>query len=173
MAPNKELERTKSEPSFASGRGTAALAAQFRRCGAIVRTCDMRLAWPRLLFFEAMPASHLDFLERLSPYDRGPDCICAHGGLDSRDAGVWSTSGGRPGSRERTASPTITVVPTRSSMDTGTMRSWTVVAGPHRRSSGRQSESTRSATASSRPCGYPMADCFEVQRYRESCRRDV
>jgi serine/threonine protein phosphatase 1 len=53
-------------------------------------------------FFEAMPASHLDFLERLLPYYEGPDCICAHGGLDpgrarledqSREAWLWGSDG--------------------------------------------------------------------------------
>ena len=34
MAPNKESERTRSEPSFSSGPRTAALAARFRRCSA-------------------------------------------------------------------------------------------------------------------------------------------
>jgi serine/threonine protein phosphatase 1 len=70
------------------------------RAGASLVLGDAAL--PYELFFEAMPASHLDFLERLSLYDRGPDCICAHGGLDPRDprlehqgreAWIWGADG--------------------------------------------------------------------------------
>ena len=40
MAPTKELVRTRSEPSFASGRGTAALAPQFSRFGGLTGNAE-------------------------------------------------------------------------------------------------------------------------------------
>ena len=59
-------------------------------------------ALPYDLFFEAMPANHLEFLEGLLPCDLGPDCVCAHGGLDPgepslnrqpREAWLWGSDG--------------------------------------------------------------------------------
>ncbi len=61
-----------------------------------------QIALPYEQFFAAVPPSHLDFLEHLQPYHRGPDAICAHGGLDPRepslerqprDAWLWGRDG--------------------------------------------------------------------------------
>ena len=37
---------------------------------------------PYDLFFDAMPASHLDWFERLQVSYRSADCFCSHGGVD-------------------------------------------------------------------------------------------
>jgi hypothetical protein len=57
---------------------------------------------PYDLFFDTVPASHLAFFENLSPYYRGADGICVHGGLDPQvlslpeqtvEALIWGTKG--------------------------------------------------------------------------------
>ncbi|MGE5358913.1 MAG: metallophosphoesterase [Bacteroidales bacterium] len=57
---------------------------------------------PYDLFFDELPATHLDFLQQLAVYHRTPDCVCTHGGLDparsrvedqSREACLWGTDG--------------------------------------------------------------------------------
>jgi serine/threonine protein phosphatase 1 len=51
-------------------------------------------------FFDCVPTDHLQFFERLRPYHRTADCVCAHGGVDpsvaelhrqAREALLWGT----------------------------------------------------------------------------------
>ena len=46
-----------------------------------------RCALPYDVFFEAMPASHKEFFDRLTLSFRNDDCICTHAGLDPRLTG--------------------------------------------------------------------------------------
>jgi serine/threonine protein phosphatase 1 len=61
-----------------------------------------RAALPYDLFFDVVPESHMEFFESLLTHHEGPDCICAHGGLDpsgvplenqSRNALLWGGDG--------------------------------------------------------------------------------
>jgi serine/threonine protein phosphatase 1 len=48
---------------------------------------------PYGLFFESMPAAHLEFLANgLLPFHRTPDCVCVHGGVDPARAGIEDQS---------------------------------------------------------------------------------
>jgi serine/threonine protein phosphatase 1 len=59
-------------------------------------------AVPYDLFFDAMPPDHVRFLEGLLACYRTPDCLCVHGGVDSRvpllqdqprEALIWGAGG--------------------------------------------------------------------------------
>jgi serine/threonine protein phosphatase 1 len=43
---------------------------------------------PYHVFFDGLPAAHVRFFDTLRPFFEGPDCVCTHGGLDPRVAGV-------------------------------------------------------------------------------------
>jgi serine/threonine protein phosphatase 1 len=43
---------------------------------------------PYEAFFECVPQEHIRFFEGLRPYHQSEDCLCAHGGLDTRVARV-------------------------------------------------------------------------------------
>jgi serine/threonine protein phosphatase 1 len=43
---------------------------------------------PYEAFFDCVPEEHIRFFEGLRPYHQSADCVCTHGGLDPRVAGV-------------------------------------------------------------------------------------
>jgi len=51
---------------------------------------EERVALPYDAFFDQVPAAHLEFFKRLRSHYRGPDCICAHAGVDPRIADLGS-----------------------------------------------------------------------------------
>jgi diadenosine tetraphosphatase ApaH/serine/threonine PP2A family protein phosphatase len=60
------------------------------------------VALPYQVFFETMPAEHVDFFDDLPISHRTPECVCAHGGIDPtvgtledqpRRALIWGASG--------------------------------------------------------------------------------
>ena len=63
---------------------------------------DGQVPLPYELFFDAVPASHLSFLDSLRSYHRTPDAFCSHAGVDfrvrdldeqARHALIWGASG--------------------------------------------------------------------------------
>ena len=47
---------------------------------------------PYEVFFDTVPAEHIQFFESLRPYYQSPDCVCTHGGLDPGVASVHEQS---------------------------------------------------------------------------------
>jgi len=47
---------------------------------------------PYDVFFDQVPAAHLQFFERLRTCHRSPDCICAHAGVDPRVSSLEAQS---------------------------------------------------------------------------------
>ncbi len=45
-------------------------------------------ALPYGAFFDCVPAGHIRFFESLRLYHRSADCVCTHGGIDPRVAGL-------------------------------------------------------------------------------------
>jgi hypothetical protein len=56
-------------------------------------------ALPYEVFFDCVPAAHLEFFGSLRSYYQSPDCVCTHGGLDpsmqeqTRHALIWGADG--------------------------------------------------------------------------------
>jgi serine/threonine protein phosphatase 1 len=69
--------------SYSPHAADALLAAKVESRGAVYRN-DYPL--PYDLFFDAMPATHLDWFERLRVSHRTADCFCSHGGVDPKIA---------------------------------------------------------------------------------------
>jgi serine/threonine protein phosphatase 1 len=51
-----------------------------------------RCVLPYGAFFDAVPRAHIEFLAGLRVYHQTADCVCAHGGVDPRVAGIREQS---------------------------------------------------------------------------------
>ena len=70
------------------------------RAGGALYGDDCQL--PYEVFFDCVPADHIQFFESLRPYYQSSDCVCSHGGLDpgvasvqaqTRHALIWGAGG--------------------------------------------------------------------------------